>query len=57
MKTRINKYLIELSKDEANRFLSLSDKYVWVNLHNLTANLYYVKDGIIQDVEPSGWWY
>lgn len=51
------KYLIELSKDEANKCLSLSDKYIWVNLKNITANLYFVKDGLIEDVEPAGWWY
>lgn len=45
-----------MSKDEANKTLSRSDMYRWVRLHNATANLYFVKDGKIEDVEPAGWW-
>ena len=46
-----------MPKDEANKTLSRSDMHRWVQLHNATANLYFVKDGKIEDVEPSGWWY
>ena len=46
-----------MSKDEANKTLSRSDMWRWVRLHNATANLYFIKDGKIEDVEPSGWWY
>ena len=37
--------------------LSRSDMHRWVQLHNATANLYFVKTGKIEDVEPAGWWY
>lgn len=43
-----------MSKDEANKTLIRSDMYRWVRLHNATANLYFVKDGKIEDVEPAG---
>lgn len=46
-----------MSKDEANEKLSFDDKYRWVRLHNTTANLYFIKNSKIEDVEPSGWWY
>ena len=46
-----------MSKDDANASLSRSDMHRWVQLHNATANCYFVKDGKIEDVEPAGWWY
>ena len=46
-----------MSKFDANASLSRSDMHRWVQLHNATANLYFIKDGKIEDVEPSGWWY
>ena len=46
-----------MSKADANASLSLSDMHRWVQLHNATANLYFVKNGKIEDVEPAGWWY
>ena len=46
-----------MPKDEANKVLSRSDMDRWVQLHNATANLYFIKDGKIGDVEPAGWWY
>jgi hypothetical protein len=45
-----------MSKDDANRLFYESDKRRWVRLHNATANLYFVKNGRIEDVEPAGWW-
>ena len=46
-----------MSKDDANRLLNVLNKRRWVDLHNETANLYFIKDCKIVDVEPSGWWY
>lgn len=46
-----------MSKADANKLLCRSDMRRWVRLHNATANLYFIKDGKIEDVEPSGWWY
>ena len=46
-----------MSKDEANNILCGSDQRRWVRLHNATANLYFIKDGKITDVNPAGWWY
>ena len=46
-----------MSKTDANASLSLSDMHRWVQLHNATANLYFIKDGKIEDVELAGWWY
>lgn len=46
-----------MSKADANKLLSRSDMRRWVRLHNATANLYFIKDGKIEDVEPAGWWY
>ena len=46
-----------MSKADANKLLSRSDMYRWVELHNATANCYFVKDGKIEDVEPVGWWH
>jgi len=46
-----------MSKADANASLSRSDMHRWVQLHNATANLYFIKNGKIEDVEPSGWWY
>ena len=46
-----------MSKADANKLLSRSDMHRWVQLHNATANLYFIKNGQIEDVEPSGWWY
>lgn len=45
-----------MSKADANASLSQSDMHRWVRLHNATANLYFVKNGKIVDVEPAGWW-
>ena len=45
-----------MSKDDANKLFYESDKRRWVRLHNATANLYFVKNGRIEDVEPAGWW-
>ena len=48
----------DLSMDEANQYLSLNDRWKWVDEHNKTANLYFVNPhGYIQMVEQSGWWY
>lgn len=50
----------DLSMDEANQYLSHSDKCKWVKEQNKKgrANLYFVNPkGDIQEVEPSGWWY
>ena len=49
--------LKSMSKDEANKLLSRSDMHRWVQLHNATANVYFVKDDKIEVVDPSGWWY
>lgn len=46
-----------MSKADANKLLSRSHMWRWVVLHNTTANHYFIKDGKIEDVEPSGWWY
>lgn len=45
-----------MSKDDANKLFYESDRERWVRLHNATANLYFVKNGKIEDVEPAGWW-
>lgn len=50
------KYLTQLEMDAANRILSKEGKERWCRVHNATANLYYVKDGEIKEVEHSGWW-
>ncbi len=46
-----------MSKADANKLLSRSDMRRWVRLQNATANLYFIKNGKIEDVEPAGWWY
>ena len=46
-----------MSKDDANRVLNRKDKVKWVELHNATANLYFIKNDMIEDVPPAGWWY
>lgn len=46
-----------MSKADANKLLCRSDMRMWVRLHNATANLYFIKDGKIEDVDPSGLWY
>lgn len=46
-----------MSKDDANRLLNVLNKRRWVDLHNETANIYFIKGCKIVDVEPSGWWY
>lgn len=46
-----------MSKADANASLSLIDMHRWVRLHNATANLYFIKDGKIEDVDTAGWWY
>lgn len=52
-----NEELFNMSKEEANLKLSSSDKYLWVQLHNVTANNYFIKNNQIVNVEPAGWWY
>lgn len=50
--------ITDLSMDEANQHLSVADKKRWVNKKNCTANLYFINPrGMIQMVEPAGWWY
>ena len=56
-KTHTDQQLKAMPKDEANKTLSRSDMHRWVRLHSATANLYFIKDGKIENVEPSGWWY
>lgn len=46
-----------MPKDDANKLLCMEDQRRWVQLHNATANLYFINDGKIADVDPSGWWY
>lgn len=46
-----------MTKDEANLSLSYEDKVKWVEEHTRTANTYVIRNGIICDVEPAGWWY
>lgn len=47
----------DLSMEEANQHLSPLDRRRWVEEHNQTANLFFIKDGYIKKVPPSGWWY
>lgn len=49
--------LTTMTKEEANRSLSHEDKVRWVEEHTRTANTYVIRNGIICDVEPAGWWY
>lgn len=49
--------LKKMTKDKANEQLSLEDKRRWVKLHNATANLYFLKYELIEDVPPQGWYY
>ena len=56
-KAMTDEQLKAMSKADANKLLSRSDMHRWVQLHNATANLYFIKNGQIEDVEPSGWWY
>ena len=56
-KTYTDEQLKAMSKADANASLSRSDMHRWVQLHNATANLYFVKNGKIEDVELAGWWY
>ena len=47
-----------LTKDEANRLISYTDKRKWVEIHNEKGNFYSIdKEGVISDVSPAGWWY
>ena len=46
-----------MSKDDANKLLGGRDLYRWVELHNATANCYFIRDGKIKDVDPAGWWH
>ena len=48
--------LKKMSKLHANLMLNKKNKARWVQLHNATANLYFIKDGRIEDVSPEGWW-
>ena len=52
-----NEELKIMTKDEANKTLSYEDKVRWVKLKNSTANLYFIKHGVIEDVPAAGWWY
>ena len=54
----INSVLGNMSKDEANECL-FEDYYKkrWCRIHNSTANLYFVRNGMIKDIDPSGWYY
>ena len=51
------KDLATMTKDEANLSLSYEDKVKWVEEHTRTANTYFMRNGMICDVEPAGWWY
>ena len=56
-KTQTMESISELSMDEANK-LCHKDKRRWCEEMNRTANLYFINPkGMIQRVEPSGWWY
>ena len=55
--TMTDEQLKAMSKADANASLILIDKHRWVQLHNETANLYFIKNGKIEDVEPAGWWH
>ena len=53
-----DKQLLYISKPLANQHLAFADKKRWVDLHNTYGNFYHLsKDGIIEDVPASGWWY
>ena len=49
--------LKKMSKLHANLMLNDKNKARWVELHNATANLYFIKKGQIENVPPEGWWY
>lgn len=51
------KDLATMTKEEANTSLSYEDKAKWVEEHTRTANTYCMRNGIICDVEPAGWWH
>ena len=51
------KDLATMTKDEANINLSYEDKVRWAEEHTRTANTYVIRNGMICDVEPAGWWY
>lgn len=51
------KILSHMTKEEANKSLSYEDKVRWVEEHTRTANTYVIRNGMICDVEPAGWWY
>lgn len=46
-----------MTKDEANQYLSREEKEMWIEFHNRTANLYVLRNGRIEDVPATGWWY
>lgn len=47
----------DLSMDEANQYLSPTDRLKWVD-EQIDKDLYFVNpQGYIQMVEPKGWWY
>lgn len=50
--------LRKISFSDANR-LSLPLKRRWVEIHNCTANIFFLSyvDGLIHKVPPEGWWY
>lgn len=51
------KDLTNMTKDEANLSLSYEEKFRWVEEHTKTANTYCMRNGMICDVSPAGWWY
>ena len=54
----MDKNILEnMTKDEANLSLSYEDKVRLVKEHTRTANTYVIRNGMICDVEPAGWWY
>lgn len=58
MDESLNAYLRHMSLSDANNVLDFDKKRLWVQLHNVGANLYYLSEyGIIKEVPPSGWWY
>lgn len=57
MQNMTDQELMEMSKLQANMKLDDKDKRRWVELHNATANLYFFKNGHIEDVPAEGWWY
>lgn len=48
--------LSRVPRQVAEEMFNEKGKEKWCAAHNVGANLYWVKDGKIAEIEPQGWW-